>query len=101
MQTVGEHGALGLFRGMGAPFATVAIYNACIFAARGQMENLLQHADGMTTLCATGEAAWLPHQIHYKTHLKLAFASLTSCGKLNSKKSCTYPQHSMEASMAN
>lgn len=35
-----------LFRGMGAPFATVAVYNAVLFAARGQMESILAHADG-------------------------------------------------------
>ena len=35
-----------LFRGMGAPFATVAVYNAVLFAARGQMEDILAHADG-------------------------------------------------------
>ena len=35
-----------LFRGMGAPFATVAVYNAILFAARGQMESMLAHADG-------------------------------------------------------
>ena len=46
MQTIGEHGVLGLFRGMAAPFATVAFYNAVIFAARGQMEKALSHADG-------------------------------------------------------
>lgn len=46
MQTIIEHGALGLFRGMAAPFATVAVYNAFIFAARGQMEKVLNHADG-------------------------------------------------------
>lgn len=31
---------------MGAPFATVAVYNAILFAARGQMESMLAHADG-------------------------------------------------------
>lgn len=86
MQTVGEHGALGLFRGMGAPFATVAIYNACIFAARGQMENLLQHADGMPPLCVNGEAAWLLHQMHHKKHPQIAIASLTFCGMLKLQK---------------
>lgn len=46
MQTVSEGGMTSLFRGMGAPFATVAFYNAILFAARGQMESLLAHADG-------------------------------------------------------
>lgn len=46
MQTVSEGGMTSLFRGMGAPFATVAVYNAVLFAARGQMESILAHADG-------------------------------------------------------
>ena len=46
MQTIAEGGAQSLFRGMGAPFATVAFYNAILFAARGQMESMLAHADG-------------------------------------------------------
>ena len=40
-----------LFRGMGAPFATVAVYNAVLFAARGQMESILAHADGTFLPC--------------------------------------------------
>lgn len=39
-----------LFRGMSAPFATVAVYNAVLFAARGQMESILAHADGAVLL---------------------------------------------------
>jgi hypothetical protein len=31
---------------MGAPLATVALFNAVLFAARGQMQQLLQHTDG-------------------------------------------------------
>ena len=46
MQTVSQGGMTSLFRGMGAPFATVAVYNAVLFAARGQMESILAHADG-------------------------------------------------------
>ena len=46
MQTIAEGGAQSLFRGMGAPFATVAVYNAILFAARGRMESMLAHADG-------------------------------------------------------
>lgn len=46
MQTVSEGGMKSLFRGMGAPFATVAVYNAVLFAARGQMESILAHPDG-------------------------------------------------------
>ncbi len=45
-QTVAADGITGLFRGMGAPLATVAVFNAVLFAARGQMEALLAHEDG-------------------------------------------------------
>ena len=42
-----EGGVYSLFRGMGAPFATVAFYNAILFAVRGQMESMLAHPDGI------------------------------------------------------
>ncbi|DBB06434.1 TPA: hypothetical protein ACH3X1_011992 [Trebouxia sp. C0004] len=45
-KTMAEGGVHSLFRGMGAPFATVAFYNAILFAARGQMESMLAHPDG-------------------------------------------------------
>ncbi|DBA99490.1 TPA: hypothetical protein ACH3X3_012077 [Trebouxia sp. C0006] len=45
-KTIAEGGVFSLFRGMGAPFATVAFYNAVLFAARGQMESMLAHPDG-------------------------------------------------------
>lgn len=45
-QTITEQGVAGLFKGMGAPLATVAIFNAVLFSARGQMEKLLAHKDG-------------------------------------------------------
>ena len=35
-----------MYRGMGAPLATVALFNAVLFSVRGKMERLLAHADG-------------------------------------------------------
>ena len=35
-----------MYRGMGAPLATVALFNAILFSVRGKMERLLAHADG-------------------------------------------------------
>ena len=35
-----------MFKGMAAPLATVALFNAVLFATRGQMEILLKHEDG-------------------------------------------------------
>ena len=63
MQTVAEGGMSSLFRGMGAPFATVAVYNAVLFAARGQMESMLAHADGaaLYTLAQVCYASYHPH----------------------------------------
>ena len=53
MQTLKHEGLRGLFKGMGAPLATVALFNAVLFATRGQMEILLQHEDGAIALsCA-------------------------------------------------
>jgi hypothetical protein len=51
-----EGGVYSLFRGMGAPFATVAFYNAVLFAARGQMESMLAHPDGMVCMFKLFEA---------------------------------------------
>ncbi|GBG75813.1 hypothetical protein CBR_g21058 [Chara braunii] len=41
-KTVGAEGPRGLYKGMGAPLATVAVFNAVLFTARGQMEALLR-----------------------------------------------------------
>lgn len=46
MQTLAHDGIRGLFRGMAAPLATVALFNAVLFATRGQMERILAHPDG-------------------------------------------------------
>lgn len=48
MQTLASDGIRGLFKGMGAPLATVALFNAILFATRGQMERILAHSDGST-----------------------------------------------------
>lgn len=49
LQTLASDGVRGLFKGMGAPLATVALFNAVLFATRGQMERILAHADGAYT----------------------------------------------------
>ena len=46
-KTLASEGLRGLYKGMAAPLATVALFNAVMFATRGQMEQLLEHADGM------------------------------------------------------
>ncbi|KAK1379127.1 Mitochondrial carnitine/acylcarnitine carrier-like protein [Heracleum sosnowskyi] len=45
-KTVAAEGAGGLFKGMGAPLATVAAFNAVLFSVRGQMETLLRSEPG-------------------------------------------------------
>lgn len=45
-QTLASEGPKGLYKGMGAPLATVAVFNAVLFTARGQMEALLRDAPG-------------------------------------------------------
>jgi solute carrier family 25 carnitine/acylcarnitine transporter 20/29 len=45
-KTLAEEGAKGLYKGMGAPLATVAVANAVLFCARGQMEAALRHHPG-------------------------------------------------------
>lgn len=46
-QTVASEGAKGLYKGMGAPLATVAAFNAVLFTVRGQMEGLLRSEAGV------------------------------------------------------
>ncbi|KAF6151324.1 hypothetical protein GIB67_040597 [Kingdonia uniflora] len=41
-QTIAVEGVGGLYKGMGAPLATVAAFNALLFTVRGQMEALLK-----------------------------------------------------------
>ncbi|XP_020083873.1 mitochondrial carnitine/acylcarnitine carrier-like protein [Ananas comosus] len=45
-QTVASEGLKGLYKGMGAPLATVAAFNAVLFTVRGQMEALLRSEPG-------------------------------------------------------
>ncbi|KAJ0666148.1 putative mitochondrial carrier domain superfamily [Helianthus annuus] len=45
-KTVAAEGAGGLYKGMGAPLATVAAFNALLFSVRGQMETLLRSSPG-------------------------------------------------------
>lgn len=46
LQTLVKEGIKGMYKGISAPLATVAVFNAVLFASRGQMETLLKHADG-------------------------------------------------------
>ncbi|CAL9044656.1 unnamed protein product [Musa banksii] len=45
-QTMAAEGPRGLYKGMGAPLATVAALNAVLFTVRGQMEALLRSEPG-------------------------------------------------------
>lgn len=45
-QTLAGEGPRGLYKGMGAPLATVAAFNAVLFTVRGQMEGLLRSQPG-------------------------------------------------------
>ncbi|KAI4314470.1 hypothetical protein L6164_027376 [Bauhinia variegata] len=45
-QTLAAEGPRGLYKGMGAPLATVAAFNAVLFTVRGQMESLLRSHPG-------------------------------------------------------
>ncbi|CAN1256686.1 Mitochondrial carnitine/acylcarnitine carrier-like protein [Linum perenne] len=47
-QTVAAEGMGGLYKGMGAPLATVAAFNAVLFTVRGQLEALLRTHPGAT-----------------------------------------------------
>ncbi|CAK8540376.1 unnamed protein product [Lathyrus sativus] len=45
-KTIAAEGPRGLYKGMGAPLATVAAFNAVLFTVRGQMETLLRSSPG-------------------------------------------------------
>ncbi|XP_057479680.1 mitochondrial carnitine/acylcarnitine carrier-like protein [Actinidia eriantha] len=45
-KTIASEGPRGLYKGMGAPLATVAAFNAVLFTVRGQMEALLRSEPG-------------------------------------------------------
>ncbi|CAL9093088.1 unnamed protein product [Musa textilis] len=59
-QTMAAEGPRGLYKGMGAPLATVAALNAVLFTVRGQMEALLRSEPGapltvnQQVLCGAG-----------------------------------------------
>ncbi|MED6205455.1 hypothetical protein PIB30_017879 [Stylosanthes scabra] len=46
-QTIAAEGPRGLYKGMGAPLATVAAFNAVLFSVRGQLEALLRSEPGV------------------------------------------------------
>ncbi|VFQ92797.1 unnamed protein product [Cuscuta campestris] len=46
-QTIAAEGPRGLYKGMGAPLATVAAFNAVLFTVRGQMEALVRSEPGV------------------------------------------------------
>ncbi|ERN00268.1 mitochondrial carnitine/acylcarnitine carrier-like protein [Amborella trichopoda] len=46
-KTLAAEGPFGLYKGMGAPLATVAAFNAVLFTVRGQMEKLLRSEPGV------------------------------------------------------
>ncbi|KAJ0510510.1 putative mitochondrial carrier domain superfamily [Helianthus annuus] len=61
-QTIAAEGPWGLYKGMGAPLATVAALNAVLFTVRGQMEALLRSEPG---------APLIVHIIiHFKKNMK-------------------------------
>lgn len=45
-KTLAAEGPGGLYKGMGAPLATVAAFNALLFSVRGQMETILRSSPG-------------------------------------------------------
>ncbi|CAM6120412.1 unnamed protein product [Calypogeia fissa] len=45
-KTVASEGFKGLYKGMGAPLATVAVFNAVLFTSRGLMEKALRESPG-------------------------------------------------------
>ncbi|XP_047328555.1 mitochondrial carnitine/acylcarnitine carrier-like protein [Impatiens glandulifera] len=49
-QTIAAEGPRGLYKGMGAPLATVAAFNAVLFSVRGQMEALFRSQSGGASL---------------------------------------------------
>lgn len=72
LQTLSEGGIRALFRGMGAPLATVAVYNAVLFSARGSMERFLAHSDGAQPFASLAAIVMLK----ICTHNVVAFMSV-------------------------
>ncbi|KAF4358011.1 hypothetical protein CsatB_004523 [Cannabis sativa] len=46
-QTIAAEGARGVYKGMGAPLATVAVFNAVLFSVRGKLETMLRSEPGV------------------------------------------------------
>jgi hypothetical protein len=59
LQTLVNEGLKGIYKGISAPLATVALFNAVLFASRGQMEVLLKHKDG------TARAGWQANALSF------------------------------------
>ncbi len=68
-QTLANEGLKGMYKGFSAPLATVALFNAVLFASRGQMEVLLKHRDGAAPL------THVPDLPAYAQHLPTCRAS--------------------------
>lgn len=45
-KTVASEGPVGLFKGMGAPLASIAAFNAILFSVRGKMESIFRSRPG-------------------------------------------------------
>lgn len=58
MQTIMGEGIKGMYKGMGAPLATVALFNAVLFASRGQMQAFLAHRDGGSARSRCQQPVW-------------------------------------------
>lgn len=71
-----EQGLFGLYRGMAAPLATVAAFNALLFSVRGFMESTLKHADGECKPIPVQLSQPLPS--HFSLSLRARFAFLRS-----------------------
>ena len=59
-KTLAVEGARGLYRGLAAPLATIAVFNAVMFATRGQVEQWLAHSDGAVHPAQRPGASWFP-----------------------------------------
>ncbi|KAF6154552.1 hypothetical protein GIB67_027825 [Kingdonia uniflora] len=91
-QTIAVEGVGGLYKGMGAPLATVAGLNAVLFTVRGQMEALLRSEPGtpltisQQVLCGAGAGvavsilACPTELIKCRLQAQSALADLSSAG---------------------
>jgi Mitochondrial carrier protein len=56
LQTLKNEGIVGMYRGMGLPLATVALFNAVLFSSRGAVNEVLKHKDGALLTARTAPA---------------------------------------------